>query len=41
MQSANKKAIQPARFIISSANDRLIKSLKANNADKWGIEMIP
>ncbi|KAL4481077.1 hypothetical protein ABPG72_015032 [Tetrahymena utriculariae] len=40
MQSSNKKAAQPCRFIISSVSPKLRQALNANNADKWGIEIL-
>ncbi|EAS04902.1 tRNA (guanine(37)-N(1))-methyltransferase (macronuclear) [Tetrahymena thermophila SB210] len=40
MQSSNKKAEKPCRFIISSVSPKLRQALNANNADKWGIEIL-
>lgn len=40
MQSTNKKAAKPVRFIITSTTPELRAALYANNADKWGIEIV-
>ena len=40
MQNSNKKASKPSRFMITSCSNELRKALYANNADKWGIEIL-
>lgn len=40
MQSSNKKAKNPTRFIITSVTPKFRKQLEQNYADKWGIEIL-